>query len=458
MQHLFESAVYALRRKKLAETLGEGKILIAGNGNSPINYAANYYTFRQDSNFLYYAGLDMPGLNLVIDCSTGEATLFGREATMEDVVWTGPQPTLAELGKRIGIFDIQEPENVYTACKGSTLHCLPPYRTEHFSLLQKVTEHSDCSTRPSRALIEAVIAQREIKEDREIEQIETALGITHAMHVKAMQVARAGIKESVIAGVAEGVAIAHECRLAYGAIVTKDGHILHNHGHHNMLDDGDLVLCDMGSENVMRYASDVTRTFPVSGKFTQKQRDIYEIVLKAEVDAINASKAGVEFREAHLLAARIITDGLKDLGLMKGDTQEAVAVGAHALFFPHGLGHQIGLDVHDMEGLGEDLVGYGGNTVRSEQFGTAYLRMGKALKEGHVVTVEPGIYFIPELISQWGNKKMHEEFINYTALEAYLDFGGIRIEDNVLVTSSGPKILGPSIPKSVAEIEHVMGS
>ena len=457
MQHLFESTVYAQRRSKLAEAVGSGTILISGNHNSPINYAANYYPFRQDSNFLYYGGLDMPGLNLLIDCESGQTILFGDEATIEDVVWTGPQPTLSELAKRIGVFDVKPAGDVFEMCKGRDIHCLPPYRTEHFRLLQGVTDHCDCSTKPSEDLIKAVISQREIKEDREIKQIEDALVITHAMHTRAMQTVKAGMRESVLAGVAEGVAIAHQCRLAYGAIVSRDGHILHNHGHHNILDDGDLVLCDMGSENIMRYASDITRTFPVSGKFTPRQKDIYELVLESEVKAINASRVGNLFRDVHMLAATIIADGLKQLGIMKGDVDEAVAAGAHTLFFPHGLGHQIGLDVHDMEGLGEDLVGYSKDTVRSDQFGTAYLRMGKALEAGHVVTVEPGIYFIPELVDQWGNKGLHKEFINYDKVREYLNFGGIRIEDNVLVTDQGPRILGPAIPKTVSEIEDLMG-
>ncbi len=453
MQYLFEPSVYSDRRKVLSQSVGSDVILIAGNNNSPINYQDNYYPFRQDSNFVYYAGLNMPGLNLVIDCETGESTLFGDEATMEHVVWMGPQPSLVELAAKVGIDNVLPAADLLAKCESRTIHCLPPYRTEHFRLLQKATEHGDCSVKPSEILIQSVIRQREIKEDREIEQMEEALGITAQMHTQAMKSAKPGMTEANIAGIAEGIALANQCQLAYGMILTKDGHILHNHYHHQVIEEGDMILGDFGCENRMLYASDITRTFPVSKTFTEKQKQIYEIVLEAEIKGINACRPGQTYKDVHMLASRIIADGLISLGLMKGDADEAVAAGAHALFFPHGLGHMIGLDVHDMEGLGEDLIGYDESVARSDQFGTAYLRLAKELRPGHVLTVEPGIYFIPALIDMWQKEGKYTEFINYDKVNEYRDFGGIRIEDNVLVTESDPRILGPSIPKTVAEVE-----
>ena len=453
MQYLFDAAVYKNRRAALANEMNTGAILIAGNENSPINYAANYYTFRQDSNFLYYAGVDLPGLNLVIDCEKGQTILYGDELTVEDVVWTGPQPSLKELAQKVGITNVKSTAALLADYPSCEVHCLPPYRAEHYRLLQMLTQHSNCSIAPSDHLIHAVIGQREIKEDVELEQMEEALAITAQMHRKVMRSAKAGMKEAVLAGIARGIAHANLGHMAYGIIMTRDGHILHNHHHHHVLGKGDLVLGDYGAENKMRYAADITRTFPIDTTFTQQQREIYEIVLEAEVKSINAVRPGQAFRDVHLLASRIIADGLRALGIMTGDPDEAVAAGAHALFFPHGLGHMIGLDVHDMEGLGEDFVGYNKDIARSNQFGLGYLRLGKPLQPGHVVTVEPGIYFIPALIDQWKKEGKHTDFINYDKLEPYLNFGGVRIEDNVLVTTDAHRVLGPAIPRSVSEIE-----
>jgi Xaa-Pro aminopeptidase len=230
---------------------------------------------------------------------------------------------------------------------------------------------------------------------------------------------------------------------------------LHNHYHGNILQEGQLVLGDFGAQNGMCYAGDITRTCPVSPTFTEVQKSIYEIVLKAEVDSIKACKAGVKYKDIHLDAAKIIASGLKEMGLMKGNVEEAVAQGAHALFFPHGLGHHIGLDVHDMEDLGEQHIGYDAETQRSDQFGTKYLRLGKRLETGNVITVEPGIYFIPELIDKWKGDGMHTDYINYDALNAFRDFGGIRIEDNILINETNSTILGDPIPKTVTEIESL---
>jgi Xaa-Pro aminopeptidase len=456
--YLFSPKTYADRRAALMATMGKGVILIKGNGYSPVNYAGNHYRFRQDSSFLYYAGIDLPGLDLIMDVDNNRVILYGDEQSVSDQVWSGARESLKSLAGKVGIDTVKPGADLIPDFANCDILCLPPYRAEHFVLLQKINEHADCSVAPSVALIQAVIAQREIKTAEEIGQIEEALVITREMHVKVMQSAKPGIREALLTGIAEGVAIANQSTTAYGTILTRNGETLHNEYYDNILKDGDLVLGDFGAESRMRYASDITRTFPVSKKFTTQQRELYELVLNAEEKGIAAVKPGVRFRDIHLDTARLLTEGLKAIGLMQGDTEEAVAAGAHALFFPHGLGHMIGLDVHDMEGLGEDRVGYDDQVTRSEQFGFAYLRMAKTLRPGHVVTVEPGLYFIPGLIASWKQEKKHEEFINYDTVLKYDGFGGIRIEDNVLVTEKGHRILGPGIPKSVKEVEALRES
>ena len=455
MQHLFDRQVYQKRREVLGKSVNGGIILIPGNGEAPMNYSGNPYRFRQDSNFLYYAGLQLPNLQLVINSETGDSILYGDDPTMEDIVWTGPQPTLAELAGQVGIEKVLPLDQLIGDIYHLEIHTLPPYRTEHFRLLQNITDHCDCSIVPSNSLIRAVIAQREIKDEHEIRQMEDALAITAQMHIRAMEAVAPGMAEHALAGIVHGIAAGANGSLAYGVIMSKNGHILHNHDHSNILAEGDLVLGDFGAENKMCYAGDITRTFPVSKRFEPAQRDIYEIVLDAQVKAINAMRPGTRFLDIHIIAARIIADGLTAHGIMKGNPEDAVAAGAHALFFPHGLGHMIGLDVHDMEGLGEDLVGYAGEVERSDQFGLGYLRMAKSLRPGHVITVEPGIYFIPALIDAWQADGRHKEFIDYDKLADYRSFGGVRIEDNVLVTKSGHEILGPPIPKSIDEVESL---
>ena len=451
--HMFPAKTYADRRAALMAAIGKGVILIKGNGYCPINYSGNHYRFRQDSTFLYYGGVDLPGLDLIMDIDNSRVILYGDEQTLSDQIWSGARETLHALAAQAGITEVRPSGNLSPDYAHSEILCLPPYRTEHFETLQKINEHADCSVVPSLPLIRAVIAQREIKTTEEIGQMEEALAITAEMHVRVMKSAKPGIREAVLTGIAEGIALANECLMAYGTILTKHGETLHNEYYGNILQDGDLVLGDFGSESRMHYASDITRTFPVSKTFTAQQKALYELVLQSQEKAIAAMKPGVLFRDIHLDVARTLTEGLIALGLMQGDVEEAVAAGAHALFFPHGLGHMIGFDVHDMEGLGEDHVGYDDQVVRSDQFGLAYLRMGKGLRPGHVITVEPGLYFIPALIASWKEAGKHSAFINYAALDPYTGFGGIRIEDNVLVTEKGHRILGPGIPKSVKEVE-----
>lgn len=456
---MFKANIYKDRRKQLQEALPGELLLFPGNNESPINCADNVYPFRQDSSFLYYFGINQPGMAGVIDADSGEALLFAPEITVEHVVWMGPQPGLKDLNALSGTdqalpFDQIDDYLKKALSDGREIHFLPPYRAERSLQLSQWTGVATGDLSPSEALIKAVVDQRSIKTPEEIAEIEGALAITRQMHVQAAHTAKPGMKEAQLAGLVEGIALATEGKLAYPAILTVNGQTLHNHYHGDVLKEGDLVLCDFGAAAPRTdYASDITRTFPVSKTFTGKQKAIYQIVLDAEQQAIEAVKPGVPYKDIHLLSAKIITAGLTELGLMKGDVDAAVEAGAHALFFPHGLGHMMGLDVHDMEDLGEDYVGYTDELKRSPQFGLKSLRLARPLQPGFVLTVEPGIYFIPELIAQWKNEGRHTEFIDYTKVEDYLDFGGIRIEDNVLVTKEGFRVLGPAIPKTIEAIE-----
>ncbi len=452
---MFPADTYRKRRERLAKQIGKGLILLTGNTDSPMNYKGNPYPFRQDSTFLYYAGIDQPGLVLTIDAATGESTLYGHEWTMEDIVWMGPQPSLHDLAGLAGIGRVEEPDKLHALSQQSLVHYLPPSRSENLLRLSGWLGRDTGQVREgvSESLIRAVVAQRAVKSEEEIHEMVRAVELTGRMHVAVMREAQEGLQESDLAGIVAGMCAAEEVLPAYGIILTTKGQVLHNHHHGHELLDGQLVLGDFGAESPMHYAGDITRTFPVSRYFTDQQKEIYEIVLDAQISAIQACHPGVKYRDVHLEASRIMANGLRSLGLMKGDPEEAVAAGAHALFFPHGLGHMIGLDVHDMEDLGEDHVGYAGEVTRSDQFGLAYLRMARTLQPGFVVTVEPGLYFIPELIDQWKAENRHGDFIHYPALEKYRHFGGIRIEDNILISEDGRVVLGEPIPKTVEEIE-----
>ena len=442
--------------------IGSGLILIMGNDLSPMNYIDNTYHFRQDSNFLYYFGLDHPQLAGFIDIDKNREIIIGHELTIDDVIWSGPQPSLPERAQQVGVPSTATFEQLGNLLKGAkedgrVVHYLPPYRMDNKILMSQWLDISlkDLKENASIQLIKAVVKQRSVKTEEEIAEMEKALQTTHDMHVAAMRDARPGMREAVLTGRVHGIAVSGGGDLAYPVILTVDGHVLHNHYHGNELQEGQMVLGDFGAETSSHYAGDITRTFPVSKQFTAQQKEIYEIVLDAEVSCIEALKPGIKYRDVHLQAGKIIASGLKDLGIMKGDVDEAVAAGAHALFFPHGLGHMIGLDVHDMEDLGEDYVGYTDAILRSKQFGFRSLRMGRMLEPGFVLTVEPGCYFIPDLIDIWKAENKFTDFINYDRLEAYRDFSGVRIEDNVLITEDGHKILGPSIPKTVTEVEAI---
>ncbi len=457
---MFSAQTYSDRRAQLRQALGRGLALFLGNREVGMNYAANLYHFRQDSTFLYYFGLDLPNLIALVDVDNDRDRLFGDDLTMEDIVWMGPQPRLRTLAERVGVQEVMPLRRLAGFLKkarrtGQPIYFLPPYRPEHHMALREWLNIPPGRQKAmaSEALIRAVVAQRSRKSEEEVAELERAVSITADMHIAAMKAARPGQTEAELAGLVEGMAVSAGGHLAYPVILTVNGQILHNHHHGNTLQPGQMVLGDFGAETALHYAGDLTRTFPVSPRFSPKQRDIYQIVLDAQTHALSLLRPSVRYLDIHLAAARRITEGLKAIGLMQGDTDEAVAQGAHALFFPHGLGHMMGLDVHDMENLGENYVGYSESVQRSTQFGTAYLRLARELEPGFVLTVEPGIYFIPQLIDQWRRARRHETFIRYEALRPFRHFGGIRIEDNVLITPQGYHLLGKPVPKTIAEVE-----
>ncbi|MDE2732253.1 MAG: aminopeptidase P family protein [Bacteroidota bacterium] len=454
---MFDPQTYSQRRQKLAESVGGGVVLLLGHSHSPMNYADNYYPFRQDSTFLYYIGLDQPDLAAVIDTDSGRTTVFGHPPTVDDVIWSGPQRSLNQLAQLTGA-DLAAPirslQRSLDRAKKQVrpVHFFRPCRAATGNWLTALLG-PDAEGGVSGELIAAIVAQRLIKEPQEVAEIESALEVTARMHIDAMRLAAPGIVEGVIAGHVESLAIAHGARLAYPCIFTRHGEVLHNHSYHHKLKAGDLVVHDSGASSRRHYASDITRTIPVSGPFNERQRTVYHAVLTALEGAMEQIRPGIRYRDIHLDAARSITCSLQQAGLMKGDLEESVAEGAHGLFFPHGLGHMMGLDVHDMENLGEDRVGYDTDTQRVNQFGLRSLRLGKFLESGHVLTVEPGCYFIEALIDQWQQQKRHERFINYAEVRRWCGLGGVRIEENVVVTPDGHRILGPPIPRSVEDVE-----
>ncbi|MEM1000052.1 MAG: aminopeptidase P family protein [Bacteroidota bacterium] len=451
---MFSSSTYTERRRQLCAALGSGRVLLLGNGETGMNYAANVYHFRQDSTFLYFIGIDQPGLAAVIDTATGGTTVFGDELTMDDIVWTGEQPSIRRKAAQAGIDSFQPRGELSAAVDGET-HYLPPYRGAQVIALQALfgRDPESVQAQASEALIRATVQVRTPKSEVEIAEIETAVRITNEMHRAAMQTARPGVRESEVYAALMGVAHRHDTHYSFPAIVSRDGQILHNHAHKNVLAEGDLLLVDCGAESPLHYAGDMTRTFPVSAQFSDRQKAVYEVCLQSQLDAISALRPGITYREVHLIACRTIALGLKELGIMRGDVEAAVEAGAHALFFPHGLGHLMGLDVHDMENLGEAYVGYTDDLRKSTQFGLAFLRLGRTLAPGMVLTVEPGIYFIPQLIDAWRAEGKWAAFIDFDEADKFKDFGGIRIEDDYLITAEGARLLGDPVPKTVKDIE-----
>jgi Xaa-Pro aminopeptidase len=461
---MFKSEVYVKRREELRKKMKTGLALFIGNVEAPLNYPANTYHFRQDSDFLYYFGLDLPGFAGLLDFDSGKDKIFGNDIDMDDIIWMGPQPTVKELALKCGITDTApmaklEESLTVAISKRRKVHFLPPYRGETKMILGSMLRENPCQmkTLASVDLIKAVVSMRSVKEKVEIEEIERAVDIAYEMHVMAMKMCKPGVREQDIFGTIEGIALAKGGGTAFPIILSINGQTLHNHAHGNLLKKGRMMVTDAGAETNLHYSSDITRTTPVGGKFSEIQKDIYEIVFKTNTEAIKATRPGISNRDLHLMACKNLASGLKELGLMKGDTDEAVVAGAHALFMPHGLGHMMGLDVHDMEALGENYIGYNDEVKRSEQFGLAFLRFALPYKPGHIFTIEPGCYFIPELIEKWKSENKFTEFINYNKIDKYMSIGGIRLEDNVLITDKGHKLLGKPIPKTIKEIESICG-
>ena len=457
---LFPPTTYRDRRRRLAKDVGSGLILFLGNDEVGMNYAANVYAFRQDSSFLYFWNVDQPGLAAIVDVDAGIDTLFGDDVTVADVVWSGPQPSIAERAADGAIGDTAPraalAERVSAAVQqGRAVHFLVPYRGDHTVTLSALLglAPGDVKGKRSKKFHEAVAAQRLYKTPEEVAEIEKAVDVSRDMYLAAMRTASPGMMEHEIVGEIARVVMTRGCTYSFPPICSVHGETLHNPFYRNPLNAGDWFVLDSGAETPTHYASDITRTIPVSGTFSSQQRTIYEMVLRAQAGALAAIKPGVPYRDVHLGAAKSFATDLTALGLMKGNVDEAVAAGAHALFFPHGLGHHMGMDVHDLENIGEDIVGYGQGYERSTQFGLGYLRLARPLETGFVLTVEPGCYFIPALIDQWKSEGRHSAFLNWTEIEKFRDARGCRLEDDVLVTATGGRVLGPPIPKTIAEVE-----
>ncbi|MCD8297879.1 MAG: Xaa-Pro aminopeptidase [Prevotella sp.] len=450
---MFNKETYINRRAELKKLVKGGIAIFFGNNESPANYPANgYYPFRQDSTFLYYFGLNQSGLVAVIDFDEDVETLFGDDIDIEDIVWYGAVDSVRDMANSVGVANTAPISSLKVICEnaiqqGRRIHYLPPYR--HDTMLQISDlfgiHHAKQREDASVELIKAVVKMRSVKEKQEIEEIEKACAIGYKMHTTAMRLTEPGLTEKFISGRITGIANGFGAMVSFAPIFTQHGEIMHGNPSWNRLESGRLVLCDAGAENMNNYCSDHTRTYPVNGKFTQKQLEIYQIVEACHDYVLEVAKPGVMYYDVHIAVCKLMTERLKELGLMKGDVDEAVKAGAHAMFLPHGLGHMMGLDVHDMEGLGQNYVGFDDEIQPSTQFGTNCLRMGRRLEEGFVLTDEPGIYFIPALIDDWKERGLHKEFINYDILETYKNFGGIRIEDDVLITEDGCRFLGEEI-------------
>ncbi len=454
---MFSKETYMARRAKLKETLGSGLLLFIGNDESGMNYADNTYHYRQDSTFLYYFGLPYAGLDAIIDIDNNKEIIFGDELTIDSIVWMGTQPTLKEKGESVGISQIlpsAEIDNYLKRAqeKKQTIHYLPTYRGEHQIKLLKWLGIFPGTEKPSVPFIMGVVNQRNYKTEEEIAEIEKACIVTADMHLTAMRMVRPGIRESEVAAAVAEVAYANDYQLSFPIIATINGQTLHNHYHGNMIKSGDMLLLDAGAETEMGYAGDMSSTIPADSRFTTRQKEIYDIAVASHEAAVAALRPGVLFEDVYDQSLKVIMEGLKELGFVKGDPMEAVKAGAAALFMPCGLGHMMGLDVHDMENLGEVYVGYDGRP-KSTQFGRKSLRLGRKLEPGFVLTIEPGIYFIPELIDLWRGQNKFTEFINYEKVVTYKDFSGIRNEEDYLITENGARLLGKKIPIHTDEVE-----
>ena len=456
---MFQKDIYIQRRENLRKSVGQGLIFLMGNDESPMNYADNGFHFRQDSTFLYFFGLNQPSLAGILDCETGEDRIFGNDLTVEDFVWMGPQPSIANQSLQVGVTQSGDIASLMvlletSSSKGRKIHFLPPYRPENkLKLFNWLGIHPfQVKEKASAELIKGVVNERNYKSSDEISEIRMACDRSVDMHTLAMRMAKPGITEAQIAAAVQQVAVEAGGQISFPIIATINGQTLHNHFHGNVLKDGDLFLLDAGAETAMGYAGDLSSTVPVNGRFTSKQKDIYSLCLDSHNTAISMLKPGIPFKEVYFESSRVIVRGLKDLGLMKGNVDDALVNGAHALFFPCGLGHMMGLDVHDMEDLGEVYVGYDGEP-KSTQFGLKSLRLGRKLEPGFVLTIEPGIYFIPELIDQWKARNHNLAYLNFERIEEYRSFGGLRNEEDFLITETGFELLGKQKPKSIADVE-----
>lgn len=452
------------RRQALSRLVGSGLVLLFGNNDSPANYPSNAYKFRQDSAFLYFFGQHRDGLVGVIDVDQHTETLVGNEIDIDDIVWFGSVKSVSAMAEECGVGATAPMSSladmVQKALKaGRQVHFLPPYRYDTQIQIMDLTGIHPSKQREaaSMPLIQAVIKLRSTKSAEEIAEIERACAIGYKMHVTAMKMCRPGVTEQAIGGAIDGVAYAEGCMPSFQSIVTMHGEIMHGNPSPRQLESGRLMLCDAGAETNENYCSDNTRTTPICGHYTQRQRDIYSIVSDCHDLVLDVARPGVKWWDVHFDVCRLMTNRLKELGLMKGDTEEALRAGAHALFLPHGLGHMMGMDVHDMEGLGQTNVGYDDEVRPSSQFGTASLRFARKLEPGFVVTDEPGIYFIPDLIDLWKREGHNAEFLNFEEIEKFKDFGGIRIEDDVLITENGCRFLGEQrIPYHMDEVEQFL--
>lgn len=454
---MFSKETYAGRRKALKEKVGSGLLLFLGNNEVGMNYADNTYDFRQDSTFLYFFGQAYAGLNAIIDIDNDREIIFGDELTIDDIVWMGTQPTLHEKAARAGVTDVRPSADLekYLAAaksKGQIIHYLPPYRPAHSLALQSLLGIKPGTEQPSIPMIRAIVDLRNHKTAEEIEEIEKACNVTADMHITAIKMLRPGMRECEISAAIEDVAQATGMRLSFPTIATVNGQTLHNHYHGNICKSGQMLLVDAGAETEMGYAGDMSSTICVDPKFTMRQKEIYDIQVASHLAAVEALRPGVPFKDVYELSCRVVCEGLKNLGIMKGDPAEAVEAGAHAMFYPCGLGHMMGLDVHDMENLGEVWVGYDGQP-KSTQFGRKSLRLARPLEPGFVHTIEPGIYFIPELIDLWRSQHKFEDFINYSEVDKWRDFTGLRNEEDYLITETGARRLGKKIPLTTEEVE-----
>ena len=465
---MFDKTTYKNRREELRKLVDKGLIVLFGNNEQPCNYPNNgYYPFRQDSTFLYFFGQKRDGLVGVIDADNGTETLYGDDIDIDDIVWYGQVDSVHDMATAVGV-DQSAPLSALATLlstareKGTTIHFLPPYRHDNMLYIHEVLGIAPRAQKSAASLplIRAVVKMRSTKSNEEIAEIERACDVGYRMHTTAMALTRPGLTEKYVGGQVDGIAHSYGSKVSFATVYSQHGEIMHGNPSMAVLEEGRLALCDAGAETMEHYCSDHTRTYPVNGRFTTRQREIYSIVEACHDYVLEVAKPGVKYMDVHFAVCRMMTNRLKELGLMRGDTESAVRAGAHAMFLPHGLGHMMGMDVHDMDGLGQIYVGFDDETRPNlEQFGTNCLRMGRRLEEGFVVTDEPGIYFIPALIDEWKAKGHCAEYLNFDLLETYKDFGGIRIEDDVLITANGCRFLGSKrIPYHPDEVEKYMAA